>query len=76
MRWLDEVGMFVWRNGMVVNFRRDGGKQQAALETGTGTETVVDCNRNCEERTKFLYTFFLGVCDLPLLVWETDMGWK
>ena len=51
-------------------------KQQAALETGTGTETVVDCNlncnRNCKGRTKYLYTFFLGCFGLSLAVWETN----
>ena len=39
---------------------KDRWKQQAALETGTGAETVVNCSRNCKGRTKFLRTFFLG----------------
>lgn len=28
--------------------QRERWEQQAALETGTGTETVIDCNRNCK----------------------------
>jgi hypothetical protein len=49
LRWLGEVGVLVWGDGMGWGERqRERCEEQAALEAGTGTEIVVDCNRNCK----------------------------
>jgi hypothetical protein len=35
--------------------QRERCEEQAALETGTETETVIDCNRNCKGQRENIY---------------------
>ena len=73
MRWLGEVGVFVWEwDGVSVR----------TVEATSGTR-----NRNrdgnsgrlqpqLQREDEILVHFFPRVFGLSLAVWETDMGWK